>query len=161
MRTNPETTLPMQAPPYGQLQHPGYSVDGVMGGRVMAWIVDFVIVSMLTFVIVAILGVLGLFTFLLTWALIPVAAIGTLLAYSAITVGGPRQATIGMRMAGVRIERALGGRPDALAAAVHALLFYMSVGTIGLWFLNVVIGFLRRDKRMGHDILTGLVVIRR
>ncbi len=161
MQTEQNSVAPMQAPVYTQLSPADHSVDGVMGGRVMAWIVDAVIIAVLTFFIVTLMAILGFFTFGLTWMLIPIAAVGTFLAYSAITVGGARQATIGMRMAGVRVERAFGGRPDALAAAVHALLFYLAVGTIGLWFLTVIVGFLRRDKRMGHDILTGLVVVRR
>lgn len=136
------------------------SVDGVMGGRVMAWIVDFLIVSVLTWIVFTALGILGFLTFGLTWLLIPLCAVGTLLAYAAITIGGAKQATIGMRMAGLKVERAVGGAPDGLSAAVHALLFYVAAGTIGLWIATVAIGFLRSDKRMGHDLLTGLVVVR-
>jgi len=65
-----------------------------------------------------------------------------------------------MRMAGLRVETASGGRPDALAAAVHALFFYVAAGTIGLWFLDIACGLVREDRRLGHDILTGLVVVR-
>ena len=82
------------------------------------------------------------------------------LGYAAVTIGGPRQATFGMRMAGLRVETANGGRPDGLAAAVHALLFYVAASTVGLWALDVLIGFARSDRRMGHDLLTGLVVVR-
>ena len=137
-----------------------YAVDGVMGGRIMAWIVDILIVAMLTFFVYTMISILGFITFGLAWMLIPIAAIGTLLSYAAITIGGARQATYGMRMAGLRVERVAGGRPDALSAAVHALLFYVAAGTIALWCLTVTIGLLRRDRRMGHDLLAGLVVVR-
>ena len=51
--------------------------------------------------------------------------------YSAITLGGPHQATIGMRMMGVRAWTPTTGGPfDRLTAAVHALLFYVAVTTL-------------------------------
>jgi uncharacterized RDD family membrane protein YckC len=153
-------TMPVSQARPSALIPRAFSVDGVMGGRIMAWIVDFLVVAMLTWLIVTMLGIAGFLTFGLTWMLIPIAAVGTLLSYAAITIGGRRQATYGMRMAGLRVERVAGDRPDALAAAVHALLFYVAAGTIGLWCLTVTIGLLRRDKRMGHDLLTGLVVVK-
>lgn len=153
-------TMPVhQGRPNGMLPQ-SFSVDGVLGGRIMAWIVDFLIIAMLTWLIVTMLSIAGFLTFGLTWMLIPIAAVGTLLSYAAITIGGARQATFGMRMSGLRVERVAGGRPDGLAAAVHALLFYVAAGTVALWCLTVSIGLLRRDKRMGHDLLTGLVVVR-
>ena len=44
-----------------------------------------------------------------TWLLLPLATIGTALGYAAITIGGPKQATFGMRMAGLRVETVNGG----------------------------------------------------
>lgn len=158
--TDQNQTMPVHQPRAGDFLPPSFSVDGVLGGRIMAWIVDVLIVAMLTWMILTLLGIAGFVTFGLTWMLIPIAAVGTLLSYAAITIGGSRQATYGMRMAGLRVERVAGRRPDGLAAAVHALLFYVATGTILLWCLTVTLGLLRRDKRMGHDLLTGLVVVR-
>lgn len=135
-------------------------VSGVLGSRLFAWIGDIIILFFLGGAIVLLLGVLGIVTFGATWLLIPIATIATGLGYAAVTIGGPRQATFGMRMAGLRVETANGGRPDGLAAAVHALLFYVAASTVGLWALDVLIGFARSDRRMGHDLLTGLVVVR-
>lgn len=136
------------------------AVDGVLGGRVLAWIVDILVLAVLTSIIVTALAILGFLTFGLAWLLIPAAAMGTLLSYAAFTIGGARQATFGMRMAGLRVETVTGGRPDKLAAAVHALLFYVAAGTVALWCLTVAIGLMRLDRRMGHDLMTGLVVTR-
>ena len=47
-----------------------------------------------------------------------------------------------------------------LAAAVHALLFYVAVSTFLLWAIDVVIGLARVDRRLGHDILSGLLLLR-
>lgn len=144
----------------GDMTPQSFVVDGVLGGRIMAWIVDFLIVAMLTWGICTLLVIAGFLTFGLAWMLIPIAAVGTLLSYAALTIGSERQATYGMRMAGLRVERVAGGKPDGLAAAVHALLFYVAAGTVALWCLTVTIGLLRRDRRMGHDLMTGLVVVR-
>lgn len=53
------------------------------------------------------------------------------------------------------------GRPvDVLTAAVHALLFYVAISTFLLWCLDVVFGLVRPDRRLGHDLLLGLAVVR-
>ncbi|KQU50723.1 hypothetical protein ASG72_12760 [Bosea sp. Leaf344] len=141
-------------------QRPLQDVSGVLGSRLFAWIGDIVILFFLGGAIVLLLGILGIVTFGATWLLIPIATVATGLGYAALTVGGPRQATLGMRMAGLKVETAAGGRPDGLAAAVHALLFYVAASTVGLWAIDILIGFARSDRRMGHDLLTGLVVVR-
>lgn len=133
---------------------------GVLGSRLFAWIGDVVILFFLTWMVLVLLGILGIVTFGLTWLLMGGATIGVALGYAALTVGGRKQATLGMRMAGLRVETASGGRPDALAAAVHALFFYVAAGTVALWFLDILCGIARSDRRLGHDLLTGLVVVR-
>ena len=140
-------------------ERPLQDVSGVLGSRVFAWFGDIVVVFILSSLLVLAITVLGVLTLGLGWLLFPAVA-ATAFIYAAITIGGRRQATWGMRMAGLRVETVAGGRPDALAAAVHALLFYVAAGTVGLWFLDIACGFVRSDKRLGHDILTGLVVVR-
>lgn len=140
-------------------ERPAQDVSGVMGSRVFAWIGDIVVVFVLSWLLLLGIAVLGVLTLGLGWLLFPAVA-ATAFVYAAITIGGRRQATWGMRMAGLRVETVNGGRPDALAAAVHALLFYVAAGTVGLWLLDILIGFVREDKRLGHDILTGLVIVR-
>lgn len=148
-------------PPIAALEdRPQQDTRGVLGSRLFAWIGDVVILFFLTWIVWVLLGILGFVTFGLTWLLIGGAALAVVLGYSAITIGGRRQATLGMRMAGLRVETASGGRPDALAAAVHALFFYVAAGTVGLWVLDIACGLVREDRRLGHDILTGLVVVR-
>jgi uncharacterized RDD family membrane protein YckC len=140
-------------------QRPVQDVSGVLGARVFAWIGDIVVVFVLSSLLVLAITVLGVLTLGLGWLLFPAVA-ATAFVYAAITIGGRRQATWGMRMAGLRVETASGARPDALAAAVHALLFYVAAGTVGLWVLDILIGLVREDRRLGHDLLTGLVIVR-
>ncbi len=139
---------------------PLQNVSGVLGSRLFAWIGDIIVLFMLGWLVFFMLFVLGIVTFGATWLLIPIATVATALGYAALTIGGPRQATFGMRAAGLRVETASGGRPDGLAAAVHALLFYVAAGTVALWVLDILCGLARSDRRLGHDLLTGLVVVR-
>lgn len=141
-------------------QGPVQDVRGVLGARIFAWFGDVIVLCILTWLVLFALAVLGIVTFGLTWLLFGGATIATALGYAAVTIGSRRQATLGMRMAGLRVETVTGGRPDALAAAVHALFFYVAAGTVGLWVLDVLCGLVRADRRLGHDILTGLVVVR-
>ena len=67
-----------------------------------------------------------------------------------------------MRMMGLSaLDAATGGPVGFLIAGVHALLFYVGIGTLLLLFLDVVIGFARSDRRLGHDLLAGLIIVRR
>ena len=66
-----------------------------------------------------------------------------------------------MRMMGLRVVAPeTGGRVDIITAAVHALLFYVAVSTFLLWFVDVAFGLMRADRRLGHDVLLGLAVVR-
>jgi uncharacterized RDD family membrane protein YckC len=141
-------------------ERPLQDVSGVLGSRLFAWIGDIVVLFILGWLVFFLLLLLGIVTFGATWLLIPIATVATALGYAALTIGGRKQATWGMRMAGLRVETANGGRPDGLAAAVHALLFYVAAGTVALWLVDIACGFLRADRRLGHDLLTGLVVVR-
>ncbi|KPF72945.1 hypothetical protein IP69_02000 [Bosea sp. AAP35] len=141
-------------------ERPVQDVSGVLGSRIFAWIGDIIVLAILGTLVWLGLGVLGIVTFGATWLLIPIATVATALGYAALTIGGPRQATWGMRMAGLRVETASGGRPDGLAAAVHALLFYVAASTVALWVLDILCGVVRSDRRLGHDLLTGLVIVR-
>jgi uncharacterized RDD family membrane protein YckC len=134
--------------------------SGVLGGRLVAYLVDLFIVALIGLVVSMSVSFLGLITFGIGWMLFPVVGICTAMAYAAITIGGPAQATIGMRVSGLKVERSNGDPPDGIAAAAHCLLFYVATFTAGLLILTILIGMGRSDSRMGHDLLTGLIVVR-
>jgi uncharacterized RDD family membrane protein YckC len=110
--------------------------------------------------VLIVVSLLGLITFGLSWLLFPIVGIGTAMAYAAMTIGGRNQATIGMRVTGLHVERYNGGAPDGITAAARCLLFYAATFTVALLALTIGIGILRSDGRMGHDLLTGLIVMR-
>jgi uncharacterized RDD family membrane protein YckC len=152
----PATTSSLQERAISQSGRTG----GVLVPRLVAYVIDLSIVGLIGLIVAMSVSFLGLITFGIGWMLFPIIGICTAMAYAAITIGGVRQATIGMRVSGVRVERSDGGAPDGITAAAHCLLFYVATFTVGLYLLTLAIGLLRRDGRMGHDLLTGLVLVR-
>jgi uncharacterized RDD family membrane protein YckC len=159
---------PYSTGPYGQPGYagaPGPAVDprwteGAIGRRLFAYLVDLVMIAMFTVVLWFVIGLIGIVTFGLGWALYAILPLSAVI-YSAITVGGRAQSTIGMRMLGLRVVNALTGGPvGMLVGAVHALLFYVAAGTLVLLCIDVFIGMARADRRMAHDLLAGVVLIR-
>jgi uncharacterized RDD family membrane protein YckC len=134
--------------------------EGTLSRRFFAYLIDIVMIALFSLVLSAIIAVIGLLTFGLGWSLFAILPTSAII-YNAITVGGPRQSTIGMRMMGLRVVDATTGGPvGMLTAAVHALLFYLAAGTFILWLLDLFLGAVRSDRRLGHDLLTGVVLVR-
>jgi uncharacterized RDD family membrane protein YckC len=94
----------------------------------------------------------------LGWALFSILFPAVALIYVWNTLGGANQATVGMRMMGVRLER-LDGRPiDGLVAVVHTVLFW--AGNVLLTPLILLAALFLERKRTVHDLLLGTVVTR-
>ena len=137
-------------------------VDGVLVRRLFAYLIDLVFIAVLTTILAVLIGIAGLVTFGLGWTLYAILVPGALLLYSAATVGGAAQATIGMRVFGLRaLDATTGGPVGGMLAAMHALLFYVAAGTLILLVADVAVALARGDRRMGHDLVAGLVLVRR
>ncbi|WP_271893648.1 RDD family protein [Candidatus Phyllobacterium onerii] len=132
--------------------------QGVRTSRIFAFLIDYVIVFFLCIPVAILIAIIGVATLGLGWILYGIMFPVVALAYIATTLGGPRQATKGMQMMGLKLERLDGQKVDSLLAVVHTVLF---------WGLNVVLTplillatlFLDR-KRTVHDLLLGTVVVR-
>jgi uncharacterized RDD family membrane protein YckC len=159
-RFDTPSTRPASMPPTGGFDL-REATDGVLGKRLFAYLVDLVMICLLMAFLAFVIGILGIVTFGLAWWLYAVLVPGTAILYSAATVGGRHQSTIGMRMVGLRvIDSATGGPVDKVTAAVHALLFYVAAGTFVLWVLDLFIGVARADRRLGHDLVVGILLVR-
>jgi uncharacterized RDD family membrane protein YckC len=135
--------------------------EGVLGRRFFAYVIDIIVIFGIVALLAIAVGILGIVTFGLAWLLYGVIFTPAIaIIYNALTIGGAAQSTIGMRMMGLRVFREDGGAPDKITAAVHALLFYIAATTFVLWLVDVGIGIVRDDRRIGHDLLTGLIVVR-
>ena len=144
---------------YG-LPTPLPSFRASLGARSVAYLLDILFIFGFTVLLSLVITLIGVITFGLGWTLFAVLPASGIL-YSAITVGGSGQSTWGMRMMGLRVVAPeTGKRVDMITAAIHALLFYVAVSTFLLWFVDVLFGFMRADRRLGHDLLLGLAVMR-
>ena len=134
-------------------------VRASLGGRTVAYLLDILFIFGFTAVLTLVITLIGVVTFGLGWTLFAILPASGII-YSAITIGGSRQSTIGQRLMGLRvIAPESGARVDIITAAVHALLFYVAISTFLLWCVDVVFGLARSDRRLGHDLLMGLAVV--
>ncbi len=150
------------------LNAPAYGIDtrlteGVIARRFWAYLIDLLVIAL--WIVLVSIGIffLGLLTLGVGWGLffvLPLTAL-TFIVYNAVTIGGPSQATVGMRTMGLRVvDPHTGRRVSMLSAAVHALFFYVAISTFLLWACDVIMGFIRDDRRFIRDLLTGMWVIR-
>jgi uncharacterized RDD family membrane protein YckC len=131
---------------------------GVIRKRIVAFIVDAIIILVLTTVAYVVVLLLGILTLGLAWLLFGLVFPAVGLGYNALTIGGANSATIGQRMMGLEVRMWFGGKVTPLIATFHALLFWFSLAIfcpILLWAL------FDPRKRCLHDILAGVVVIDR
>ena len=139
----------------GRAGLPMHALDGVRRRRIVALVADFVLVSIVATVLWTALLVL---TFGLSLVLLPPLFPFVAFFYNGLSVSGRAMATPGMRLAGVELRLdATGDRVPFLNAALHAVLFYFS------WMFPPVLlmALFTEDKRCLHDMLSGVIVVRR
>lgn len=132
--------------------------DGVRTRRILAFLIDYVIVALLLVPFAILVAVLGLLTLGLGWMLYSILVPAVALIYIWNTLGGPKQATKGMQMMGIRLERLDGEPVDGMLAVVHSVLFW--AGNVVLTPLILLATLFLDRKRTVHDLLLGTVVAR-
>ena len=132
--------------------------DGVLTRRVFAFLIDYAIVLLLLIPFGMLVALLGLLTFGLGWSLFAILGPAVAIVYVWNTLGGPRQATVGMRLMGIRLDRLDGRRVDGMLAVVHSVLFW--AGNVVLSPLVLLVALFTNRKRTLHDLLLGTVVTR-
>ena len=126
--------------------------------RALSFVVDYIIIALLCIPAAIIVGILGVVTFGAGWFLYLILAPVVAIAYLGITMGGEKQATIGMAMFSLYIRRLDGGNVDPSLAILHGILFWVihSLGTPFMLFAS----FFSRRKRLLQDWLLGTEVVR-
>ncbi len=136
---------------------PPQALASVRTRRMIAVLLDLVLVSIIAAVIF--LG-LGFLTLGLSWLLLPPIILPVVaFFYNGMTVSGRNMATPGMKAMDLEV-RLMDGRPvPFINAAVHGVLFWLSWYVTG--GLVLLTSLITPEKRCLHDILAGLVVVRR
>jgi len=134
--------------------------EGVLSRRIVAFIIDIVIIAVPLIAASAFIFVIGLVTFglgwLFFWLLSPISVIWAL-AYYGFTLGSPASATIGMRAMEIEMRTWYGAPAYFVLGAVHAVVFWVTVSVLTPFIL--LVGFFNARGRLLHDILVGAVLI--
>jgi uncharacterized RDD family membrane protein YckC len=134
--------------------------DGVLARRLVAFVIDVVIISIPMMFAALFILLFGLITLGLGWMLFwlwsPAAVIWALVYYG-MTLGGPHSATVGMRMMNIQMRTWYGAPSYFLLGAAHAVLFWLTVSLLTPFIL--LVGFFNERRRLLHDMLIGTVVI--
>ena len=136
---------------------PAAAFASVRTRRLLAFAIDFALVSVLAFVLYT--GLLVV-TFGLSILLLPPLWPFVAFFYNGLTVSGSGMATPGMRMADLEIRRVDGSPVGFVIAGVHAALLYVSWMTF-MFPLVFLASLVTQDKRCLHDIFAGVIVVRR
>jgi uncharacterized RDD family membrane protein YckC len=133
---------------------------GVLTRRVIAFIIDLIVLSIPIILAVLFIAVFGVVTLGLGWALFflvsPASVIWAVVYYGA-TLGGPQSATIGMRVMDLELRTWYGAPGYFLLGAMHAVLFWISISVLSPFVL--LIGLFNGRRRLLHDMVLGTVVI--
>ncbi|MDR6189138.1 RDD family protein [Agrobacterium sp. CMT1] len=132
--------------------------SGVLSRRVFAFLIDYAIVLLLCIPAAVIVFFLGVITLGLGFILLPSLFIIVAVLYFGMTLGGPSQATPGMRAMGIAMARMDGRRIDFLLSTVHIVLFWI-INSV-LTPLILLAGLFTERSRLVHDFLLGTVIVR-
>ena len=133
---------------------------GVLTRRVIAFLIDLVVLSVPVIVGYVFIAVFGLITLGLGWALFwlawPASVIWAIVYYGA-SLGGPYSATLGMRVMDLELRTWYGASGYFVLGAMHAVLFWLSISFLSP--LILLVGLFNGRRRLLHDIVLGTVVI--
>lgn len=132
--------------------------SGVLSRRVFAFLIDYAIVLLLCIPAAVIVFFLGVITLGLGFFLYPALFVIVAVLYFGMTLGGPSQATPGMRAMGIAMARMDGRRIDFLLSTVHIVLFWI-INSV-LTPLILLAGLFTERSRLVHDFLIGTVIVR-
>jgi uncharacterized RDD family membrane protein YckC len=134
--------------------------DGVPARRVIAFIIDLIVISVPVVFLAMFIFAIGIVTlglgFVLYGLLTPLSVVWAIFYYG-ITFGSPRSATIGMRVMDLEMRTWYGAPAYFVLGGVHAIVFWITVSVLSP--LVLIVCFFNDRRRLLHDILVGTVVI--
>jgi uncharacterized RDD family membrane protein YckC len=133
---------------------------GVLTRRFFAFVIDLLVLSIPVVLVSLFIAVFGLVTLGLGWVLFafvaPASVIWAIIYYG-MTLGGPRSATVGMRVMDLEMRTWYGEPSYFLLGATHAVVYWISISM--LTPLVLLVGLFNGRRRLLHDVILGTVVI--
>jgi uncharacterized RDD family membrane protein YckC len=134
--------------------------EGVVARRVVAFLIDFLILSIPVVFVSMFIFVIGIVTFglgFLFYGLLWPAMVIWAICYYGMTLGSPASATIGMRAMDIEMRTWYGAPAYFVLGAVHAVVFWVTVSMLTPFVLLVCL--FNERRRCLHDIMVGTVII--
>ena len=131
--------------------------DGVPAKRLIAFVIDFVIILGLSICVWMIFGIMTLGIGLL---LAPAIGFWTSVGYRIVTLAG-KSATLGMRVMGIEFRTAAGDRFDFTHAAIHSVLFSFLFPTVIGQIISIITMLATPHGRAVPDLVLGSTAINR
>jgi len=134
--------------------------EGVVARRIVAFLIDFLILSIPVVFVSMFIFVAGIVTFglgFLLYGLLWPGMVIWAIVYYGMTLGGAASATIGMRVMDIEMRTWYGSPAYFVLGAVHAVVFWVTVSAITPVVLIVCL--FNERRRCLHDFLVGTVVI--
>jgi uncharacterized RDD family membrane protein YckC len=134
--------------------------DGVLARRIVAFVIDVIVIAVPLAMASIFIFVIGLITFGLGWTLfwlLSPASVVWALFYYGVTLGGPASATLGMRAMGLEMRTWYGAPCYFVLGAVHVIVYWISVSALSPFVL--LVGFFNARRRLLHDMIVGTVVV--
>ena len=134
--------------------------EGVLARRVVAFVIDLIVIVLPLIAAAMFIFVFGLITFGFGWALFwllsPASVIWALFYYG-MTLGSPASATLGMRAMELEMRTWYGAPAYFVLGAVHAIVYWVSVSVLSPFIL--LVGFFNARRRLLHDMVVGAIII--
>jgi uncharacterized RDD family membrane protein YckC len=132
--------------------------SGVRSRRMFAFLIDYALILALCIPMAILIFFIGIFSLGFGWMLYSVIFFLVAVPYIGLTLGGPSQATPGMRLNGISMMRLDGMPVDPMLAIAHGVLFW--IGNTVFTPLILLVSLFSNRKRLVHDMLLGVVVVR-
>lgn len=130
---------------------------GITLRRVVAYLVDLIVIAAATVVAGTAFVVLGVLSFGLLSPILAFLLLIVPLAYHTLLIGGPKASTLGMRLFGIEVQRIDGGSPGYPLAALQTVVFYATI-MLTSWLILLVSLFNQRGRTL-HDYVCGTVAV--
>ncbi|MBF9060716.1 RDD family protein [Rhodobacterales bacterium HKCCSP123] len=127
--------------------------DGVPAKRLFAWLVDVLLVTVITFL-------MGLLTLSVLWWIWPLTFIAVSFFYRAGSIAA-WSATPGMQLMNIELRNSMGGRFSGGEAVLHTLAFMVATGFVILQIISIVMMVMGSRHQGLHDLLIGSAAINR
>ena len=144
---------------YDPVMNPEF-FEGVLARRLLAFVIDLIILAMPVVFLAMFIFVIGVVTFglgFIFYALLTPMMVLWALFYYGITLGSRHSATIGMRAMDIEMRTWYGSPAYFVLGSVHAVVFWITVSVFTPLILLVC--FFNERRRCLHDMLVGTVII--